>query len=89
MKDQENDFITEEEADRFNQLNDDQKMDLIAQGLEAFCRGLEAKGVDPALITDTIFAVFCDRAAELGDREAYEELLTVALEDPWEEYTVH
>ena len=41
------------------------------------------------LINAAVFTVWCERMADVGDREVFEELLTDCLADEWEEHTIH
>lgn len=70
-------------------LDLEDQAEIIAQALEHFCSEIEAKGMDPAILDAMLLAVFSQRMADVGDRASYEELLNSALEDEWEEHSLH
>lgn len=70
-------------------LSDDQIVEVIADSLTSIADQLESAGVDPELITAVFFRQFAERMCESGDRAGYEEVLEIALEDEWEEITLH
>jgi hypothetical protein len=75
--------------DDFSKLTEDQTLDLLELTFTALCQRLEQGGVDPELITGTLFGIFADRMAELGDRESFDCMLAEAIETPWQDYTLH
>jgi len=67
----------------------EQQIAIIADAVDTLCQHLVNKGVNPEVLAQTLLLSFAERMCELGDREAYEELLSQALEDEWEEYSIH
>ena len=70
-------------------LNEEQIVDYICNSLDTLCASLEDAGLDPELVTASLFRLFAEHMCESGDRSTYEEVLTLALEDEWEEVTLH
>lgn len=70
-------------------LNEEQIVDYICNSLDTLCANLEEAGLDPELVTASLFRLFAEHMCESGDRATYEEVLTLALEDEWEEVTLH
>ena len=70
-------------------LNEEQIVDYICLSLDTLCARLEAAGLDPELVTASLFRLFAEHMCESGDRATYEEVLELALEDQWEEVTLH
>jgi hypothetical protein len=75
--------------DSISDLELEQQADAIAQALLEFCENLEQKALDPSLLNAVLLRVFCERMADLGHRQDFEELLEMALEEPWDEHTIH
>jgi hypothetical protein len=70
-------------------LNEEQIVDYICNSLDTLCASLEQGGLDPELVTASLFRLFAERMCDSGDRETYETVLELALEDEWEEVTIH
>jgi hypothetical protein len=70
-------------------LSEEQIVDIICNSLDTLCATLEQRGLDTELITASLMRTFADRMCEANDRETYEEVLQLALEDEWEEITLH
>lgn len=70
-------------------MTDEQVVDIICHSLTAVCDSMTARGLDPELVTASLLQLFAERMCESGDRETYESVLELALEDPWEEVTLH
>lgn len=75
--------------DDFSKLSDEQTLDLLEATFSALAQRLEDGGVDPELITGTLFGLFADRMAQTGDREYFDTVLAEAMETPWQDYTLH
>ena len=80
---------TEFIENQFADVDINTQMDIIAEGLSNYCDKLEHAGIDPMLLTGVMLGVYCDRMADLGDRSIYEEQLEAALEDEWDEHSIH
>lgn len=76
-------------VDTLSELDLDQQAEAIAQGILEFCGDLESRTIDPSIINAVLLRVFCERMADEGDRQGFEELLEMALEEPWAEHTIH
>lgn len=76
-------------AEAATELTLEQQIDLMIETLEEFCSNLEANGVHHAVLDAALLTVFASRFAERGDREGYELQLESALEEPWDEITIH
>jgi hypothetical protein len=70
-------------------LSEEQVVDLVCTSLDTLCTTLAERGLDPELITASLLRTFADRMCESNDRATYEEVLQLALEDEWEEITLH
>jgi hypothetical protein len=70
-------------------LSEEQIVDIICNSLDTLCATLEQRGLDTELITASLMRTFADRMCESNDRATYEEVLQLALEDQWEEVTIH
>jgi hypothetical protein len=70
-------------------LNEEQILDYICNSLDTLCASLEQGGLDPELVTASLFRLFAEHMCESGDRATYETVLELALEDQWEEVTLH
>jgi hypothetical protein len=75
--------------DSISELEIEQQAEAIAHGLLEFCDNLQSKGIDPAVLNAVLLRVFCERMADEGDRQGFEELLEMAMEEPWDEHTLH
>ena len=64
-------------------LTEDQSFDLAYNTLIALCAELDAKGLDPDILTASLFVVYSERMYEADAREEFEEMLEEALEEPW------
>lgn len=80
---------TVEEPVDLGELDMEQQVEVVSLALEHFCEELEARGLEPAMIDALLLAVFSQRMADLGDRATYEEMLNNALDDPWDEHSIH
>lgn len=78
-----------EGLDAISELELEQQAEAIGGGLIEFCANLESKGIDPAVLNAVLLRVFCERMADEGDRRGFEELLELALEEPWDQHTIH
>ncbi len=67
----------------------EQTVEMMSDILHGFCNSLAEQGIDEMLIMSAVLTVYAERAADFGDREIYEEQLEAALEEPWDEHTVH
>lgn len=70
-------------------LTVEQTVEMMTDILHSFCNSLADQGIDELLIMSAVLTVYAERAADYGDREVYEEQLEAALEEPWDEHTVH
>jgi hypothetical protein len=70
-------------------LSEEQIVDIVCNSLDTLCTTLAERGLDPELITASLLRTFADRMCDSNDRETYEEVLQLALEDEWEEVTLH
>ena len=70
-------------------MSDEQIVDVICDSLDKLCTTLVERGMDEELVTASLFRLFAERMADSGDRETYEEVLEIALEEPWEEIVLH
>lgn len=80
---------TERLAEASADLTVEQQIDLMIQTMDEFCVKLEENGVHHAVLDAALITVFASRFAERGDREGYEAQLESALEEPWDEITLH
>lgn len=79
---------TEPEVD-VSQLTPDQQADLLTEALSRFTETLLAQGFDPEVLAPILLEQFASIMCDLGDRQAYEEVLEMALEDEWPEHWLH
>jgi hypothetical protein len=76
-------------AEAATELTAEQQLELMIETLEEFCGNLEANGVHHAVLDAALLTVYAGRFAERGDRDSYEAQLESALEEPWDEVTIH
>lgn len=83
--------LVEETAPVFDvsNLSEEQVVDIVCNSLDTLCTSLAARGLAQELITASLLRMFADRMCDSNDRETYEEVLQLALEDPWDEITLH
>ena len=65
------------------------QVEAVIESLESFCSQLEARGISSNILDAALFTAWGLRYAERNDRSGYEEILETALDDAWEEITVH
>lgn len=70
-------------------LSEEDLEDQIESVVEALDQALEELDLDPRVIDAAIFTLWASRWAERGDREGYNAILEAALEEPWDEITIH
>jgi hypothetical protein len=71
------------------QLTLEQQVEILAEGISAFCQRVHDQGVDPSIMSTVLLTVYCEQMCDLGDRASYEQQLEAALDDTWEEHSLH
>jgi len=80
---------TEEELTELAGCSADQIGEYVIDRIQEYCDSLEALKLNPEIMMAALLQVYCDVACEHGDRTAYTEQLEFALEDEWEEHSIH
>ena len=80
---------TEEELTELAGCSADQVGEYIIDRIHDYCDSLEALKLNPEILMAALLQVYCDVACEYGDRSSYTEQLEFALEDEWDEHTIH
>ena len=80
---------TEEELAELKGCSADQIGEYVIDRLHDYCDSLEALNLNPEILMAALLQVYCDVACEHGDRASYTEQLEFALEDEWEEHSIH
>lgn len=89
-KDQDKTPAEQQLEENINELEPEEQVAAISEGLHAFCDNLVAAGVDPTVIHTVLLTVFSQRMQEEGDREEHDQALEILLEEPWpEDPTLH
>ena len=81
--------ITKEDFVLPEGLSIEQAVEMMSDILHGFCNSLAEQGVDEVLVISALLTAYAERAADYGDRELFEEQLEAALDEPWDEHTVH
>jgi hypothetical protein len=81
--------VTEEELAELAGCSADQIGEYVIDRIQEYCDSLEALKLNPEIMMAALLQVYCDVACEHGDRSAYTEQLEFALEDEWEEHSIH
>ena len=80
---------TEEELTELAGCSADQVGEYIIDRIHDYCDSLEALNLNPEILMAALLQVYCDVACDYGDRSAYTEQLEFALEDEWDEHSIH
>ena len=80
---------TEEELAELKGCSADMIGEYVIDRLHDYCDSLEALNLNPEILMAALLQVYCDVAVEHGDRSSYTEQLEFALEDEWEEHSIH
>jgi hypothetical protein len=80
---------TEEELKELAECDAESVGEYVIDRIQDYCLSLEALNINPEILMAALLQVYCDVACEHGDRAAYTEQLEFALQDEWEEHTVH
>ena len=80
---------TEEELAELKGCSADMIGEYVIDRLHDYCLSLEALNLNPEILMAALLQVYCDVACEHGDRSSYTEQLEFALEDEWEEHSIH
>jgi hypothetical protein len=85
------DGIVTREIQQFNtvDMSEEEIVDVASEQLDQLCCQLAEGGLSSDLVTAALFRLFAERMCDSGDRETYETVLELALEDEWEEVTIH
>lgn len=67
------------------QLTEDQQYELCMQGFSNFAEQLTLQGFSPEIVSAAQFHSFVKRMQQDSDREEFEEILALALEQDWPE----
>lgn len=70
-------------------ITTEQAVEIIADILHAFSDQMNEQGIEEPVMLATLLTVYAERAADFGDRELYLEQLEAAIEEEWDEHTVH
>jgi hypothetical protein len=73
----------------FKDMSEQDIVDIVCDHLAVLCNQLEQQGTNPELVTAGLFRLFAERMCDSGDRDTYDNVLEMALEDQWEEVTIH
>jgi hypothetical protein len=82
-------LVTEEELTELAGCSADQIGEYVIDRIHDYCESLEALNLNPEIMMAALLQVYCDVACEHGDRSAYREQLEFALDDEWEEHSIH
>ena len=81
--------VTEEELAELAGCSADQIGEYVIDRVQDYCDSLADLKLNPAIMMAALLQVYCDVACEHGDRSAYREQLEFALDDEWEEHSIH
>ncbi len=70
-------------------LDEDTQIDVVLTLLEQYTESLESRGIAIDVIDTALFSTFVARLAERGDKESFEAYVEEAMEEPWENVTLH
>jgi len=81
--------VTEEELKELAECDAESVGEYVIDRIQDYCDSLADLNINPEILMAALLQVYCDVACEHGDRAAYTEQLEFALDDIWEEHTVH
>jgi hypothetical protein len=81
--------VTEEELKELAECDAESVGEYVIDRIHDYCDTLQELNINPEILMAALLQVYCDVACEHGDRPAYTEQLEFALQDEWEEHTVH
>ena len=81
--------VTEEELKELAACDAESVGEYVIDRIHDYCDSLQDLNINPEILMAALLQVYCDVACEHGDRSAYTEQLEFALEDEWEEHTIH
>lgn len=65
-------------------MNEDEIIDLTLDCVETLCEILESKNVPADILDSALFVIFSQRMEDAGERDEFEDILSSALEEEWE-----
>ncbi len=72
-----------------SKLDEDTQIDVVLTLLEQYTSALEQRGIPIEVIDSGLFSIFVGRLAERGDKESFEAYVEEAMEEPWDNVTLH
>ena len=81
--------VTEEELKELAECDAESVGEYVIDRIMDYCDSLAALKINPEILMAALLQVYCDVACEHGDRSAYREQLEFALDDEWEEHSIH
>ncbi len=72
-----------------SKLDEDTQIDVVLTLLEQYATAFEQRGIPLEVIDSALFSIFVARLAERGDRESFEAYVEEAMEEPWDNVTLH
>lgn len=65
-------------------MTEDEIIDLTLDCVEILCEILESKNVPADILDSALFVIFSQRMEDAGERDEFEDILSSALEEEWE-----
>jgi hypothetical protein len=72
-----------------SKLDEDTQIDVVLTLLEQYCSAFESRGIPLEVVDSALFSIFVARLAERGDRESFEAYVEEAMDEPWDNVTLH